>query len=511
MDEKTILIIGGGIAGLAAGCYAQLNGYRAQIFELHSLPGGLCTAWERKDYVFDGCIHYLFGTGAGQPFHRMWEELGLPQNWRIINHDEMMRLTDGSGRTLIVYTDPDRLGAHMKELSPVDAPFIDDFIQGVYQFTQFDLSKLVDKPRAIMKGEDWLAFNKAVLPYSLPLARWGMVSAGNFARRFHDPLLRRAIAHMFAWPEIPVMIGMFLLAYSHIRNAGFPAGASLEFARSLERRYLELGGQIHYRAQVEKILTEPVPGQSKRHRVVGVRLYDDRIIHGDYVISAADGRGTIFDMLDGRFTNRSLRRMYDGHLQIHSQIQVSLGVNRDLSDQPHWVTYLLDEPILIAGEEHREINVKHYCFDPSLAPPGKSAVVLMMPSKYAYWQRIYGRALYDSEQHQVSDILIDFLEKIYPGIRQDIEVVDEATPLSYERYTGNWQGSSCGWLPTTGTMLMMVKGLAKTLPRLDNFYLAGQWVEPGGTVPIAAMSGRNAVQLICHQDDKPFIIPIRSG
>ncbi|MCA9968271.1 MAG: NAD(P)-binding protein, partial [Anaerolineales bacterium] len=47
-DDKKILIIGAGIAGLAAGCFAQMNGYQSEIFELHDLPGGLCTAWERK-------------------------------------------------------------------------------------------------------------------------------------------------------------------------------------------------------------------------------------------------------------------------------------------------------------------------------------------------------------------------------------------------------------------------------------------------------------------------------
>jgi phytoene dehydrogenase-like protein len=56
MAEKSIIIIGGGIAGLAAGCYARMNGYRAHIFELHTLPGGLCTSWDRKGYTFDGCI-----------------------------------------------------------------------------------------------------------------------------------------------------------------------------------------------------------------------------------------------------------------------------------------------------------------------------------------------------------------------------------------------------------------------------------------------------------------------
>ena len=95
MPQKTILIIGAGIAGLSAGCYAQMNGYRSRIFELHDLPGGLCTSWERKDYIFDGCIHYLFGSGQGQPFHSMWQELGAVQGREMINHEEYQRLTDG--------------------------------------------------------------------------------------------------------------------------------------------------------------------------------------------------------------------------------------------------------------------------------------------------------------------------------------------------------------------------------------------------------------------------------
>jgi len=107
--EKTIIIIGAGIAGLAAGCYAQMNGYHSQIFELHTLPGGLCTAWERGPYVFDGCIHYLYGSAPGQPFHQVWQELGAVQGRRFIQHDELLRVSDSHGQTLIAYADPDRL------------------------------------------------------------------------------------------------------------------------------------------------------------------------------------------------------------------------------------------------------------------------------------------------------------------------------------------------------------------------------------------------------------------
>jgi phytoene dehydrogenase-like protein len=182
-----------------------MNGYHTEIFELHDLPGGLCTAWERKDYVFDGCIHYLFGTAPGAPFNQLWHELGLADR-PFIHHEEMLRVIGPDGKTLIAYADPNRLAAHMKELSPADA-----------------------------------------------------------------------------------------------------------------------------------------------------------------------------------------------------------------------------------------------------------------------------------------------------------RLIDEATPLSHERCAGNWQGSSCGWLLTKNTMLLMIKGMEKTLPGLDNFYLAGQWVEPGGSVPIVATSGRNAIQMICHDDRRPFV------
>ncbi|HLE16467.1 MAG TPA: NAD(P)/FAD-dependent oxidoreductase [Anaerolineales bacterium] len=495
---ESIAIIGAGVAGLAAGCYAQMNGYRTKIFELHDLPGGLCTAWERENYIFDGCIHYLYGSGPGQPFHRMWEELGAVQDKRMIHQEEFMRILGEDGRTFIVYSDPDRLEANLKELSPADARLAEALAQGVRQFERFDMSLLREQPQALMGPLNWMKLGKQMLPFLPPLLQWWRYSAEDFGERFKDPFLRRAIPGMFVWKSIPMMAGLMQLASMHTGNAGFPEGGSLEFALAIERRYLQLGGEIHYKSQVEKILVEG--GQA-----AGVRLYDDSVHRADSVISAADGRATIYDLLGGNYTNNRIKRTYDGHLPIHSQIQVSLGVNRDLSAQPHWITYLLDEPVSIAGEARGEIGVKHYCYDPCLAPPGKSVLEVMLESNYGYWQHIYGRRLYDTEQIQVQNIVIDLLEKWYPGIREQIEVVDVATPLSYERYTGNWMGSTCGWLLTRQTMAMNITGMRTTLPGLKNFYMIGQWVEPGGTLSLAASSGRNIVKTICHADRRRFV------
>lgn len=497
-SEADIIIIGAGISGLAAGCYAQMNGYQTQIFELHNLPGGLCTAWQRHGYIFDGCIHYIFGSGPGQPFYPIWEELGAVQTLNFVNHTDFMEIRGPAGETLKVHSQPDELEHHLKTISPEDAKLITGFCRGVRTFKDFDLSMLQQKPKSLMTAADWARVGKEVLPFIRVLGKWGSLSLRELAEQFKHPFLRQAVPHMFAWPDVPVMVGMSLLAYLDNRNAGFPMGASLNFARAIEQRYLDLGGEILYSAQVERVLVED-------DRAVGIRLYNNQEYRAERVISACDGKRTIFDMLRGEYVNRRIQQLYDGHLPIHSQLQVSLGVNRDFSHQPHWVTHLLDQPVKIAGEDRYEIGVKHYCFDPSLAPPGKSVVIVMLTTAYSYWQRIYGRRDYNAEEIQEAGILINRLEQFYPGIKADIEVMDVATPLSYERYTGNWQGASCGWLLTKETLPLMIKGVPKRLPGLDRFYMVSQWTEPGGSVPIVAMSGRNMIHEICHEDGKAFV------
>ena len=79
---------------------------------------------------------------------------------------------------------------------------------------------------------------------------------------------------------------------------------------------------------------------------------------------------------------------------------------------------------------------------------------------------------------------------------------DVATPTTLERYTGNWKGAYMGWQALAETLNMRMK---KTLPGLANFYMAGQWVTPGGSLPNSAMSGRHLAQIICNQDKRQFV------
>ena len=76
-----------------------------------------------------------------------------------------------------------------------------------------------------------------------------------------------------------------------------------------------------------------------------------------------------------------------------------------------------------------------------------------------------------------------------------------ATPFTFFRYTLNIRGSYMGWLPTAA---QMTTTLPRTLPGLDRFVMAGQWVVPGGGVPTCLMSGRDAVRILCRRDRVRF-------
>jgi phytoene dehydrogenase-like protein len=491
--SKSIIIIGAGVAGLSAGCYGQMNGYKTQIFELHDKPGGLCTSWKRKGYTFDGCIHWLVGSGAGSNFNRIWQELGAVQGRQMVDHDEFMRYKGTEGKDFVLYTDVDRLERHMKELSPADARVSAEFCNAVRRLTV--LGSMGQAPG--LHGKVQAIFQ--MIPFGLTMARYRNTSIQDFCRRLRDPFLRQALTGLWDLPDFPLVGLLMTLAWMHNHDAGYPIGGSLEFARGIEKRYLGLGGEIHYKARVEKILVE-------NDRAVGVRLTDGSEHRADVVISAADGHATIFDMLEGKYVNDTIKGYYETLPIFQPIIQVSLGVARDLSDEPHMVTYSLEQPITIAGEERKTIGVKHYCYDPTMAPVGKSVIVVMVASNYAYWKALAeDRERYDAEKKDIAIKVIAQLEQRYPGITGQVEEADVATPLTTERYTGNWQGSMEGWLITTKTMSMaMGKGMDKTLPGLENFYMAGQWVEPGGGLPPAAQSGRRIIERLCKQDGKQF-------
>ncbi len=130
----------------------------------------------------------------------------------------------------------------------------------------------------------------------------------------------------------------------------------------------------------------------------------------------------------------------------------------------------------------------------------------MFNTTYDYWKKLAEDSeQYDAEKKQAALAVISTIDHYIPGFEKDVEVVDVATPLTTERYTGNWQGSFEGWRITTKNLTKAFSGgLPHTLPGLKNFYMAGQWVEPGGGLPTAVLSGRTIIKRICKEDGQEF-------
>ena len=51
----------------------------------------------------------------------------------------------------------------------------------------------------------------------------------------------------------------------------------------------------------------------------------------------------------------------------------------------------------------------------------------------------------------------------------------------------------------------LMKPMSQTVPGLKNFYMCGQWVEPGGGLPTSVMSARRLMKQICKEEHRKFI------
>ena len=495
MEARSVVIIGAGVAGLSVGCYAQMNGYRSVIYEMHNIPGGLCTSWKRGDYVFDGCIDWFTGSAPDNMFYPHWQELGVIGRHRFLYHDEYCRYTDGED-TVVFWLDTKRLKDELLRVSPQDAVPINELCQLLDTFRGF--APPVAKPQELMNIWDYIEMMPGMISHGKQYSaffKYGKISMAEFATRFQSGLLRGMLETIWN-KQMPVSLFAATMAWCAARTAGYPEGGSLGPARSIEARYMELGGTVVYKTRVTGINVE-------NGKAVGITLADGSKVAADIVISAADCHATVKEMLGGQYVSEKLSDWFSHSPTFPAYIQVSLGVAMDLGHLPRLACHKLKRPLLIAGKEEPFLTLHNYSFDSTLAPAGKTTLAVRFFTDCAYWQALSAdRAAYKAEKDALAQAVIGVLDELIPGIADSVEVVDVATPQTYIRYTGTWKGATMSWLPTTANFSY---SLDKTLPGLRNFYLCGQWLCPGGGIPNALKTARDAIQVICRADRKTFM------
>ena len=396
--SKSIIIIGSGIAGLSAGIYARLNGFNADIYEMNSIAGGLCTSWKRKEFTFDGCLHWLTGSAPGSEYYRFWEEIGAVQGKSIYNYEYYSQSRDAQGNIFTAWADPEKLRDEMIRLAPEDKKFIYDLIRDIRKFIKYGLpveiklSNLYPTMRSLM----------LLYKYRNPIE---VLCSG-----FSNPALKHLFRMAFDWGTMCSSFMLWTLALMAKKEAGYPMGGSMPFITSVEERFRKLGGNIYFHKKVEKIIVE-------NDSAVGIKLNDGKEIRGDIVISAADGHTTIFDWLGGKYTGPKIRKMYETYEPFAPLLFISLGITGDYSTEPHSITFELKKPIMVGPDENKFLFIKNYSYDPSMAPPGKTVFTLMLPANYDYWKELkQDREKYTAEKKKIGEAVVQAIAEIYPDI-----------------------------------------------------------------------------------------------
>lgn len=488
---KSISIIGAGVTGVSLGIYAQKHGFKTDIYEMHSLPGGLCTSWRRGDYLIDGSVHWFLGSNKGSPLYPLLEELNIIGNVEFISHD-IFRVVQVKEHRLTIYTDIDRLEKELIRIAPEDEKQIRVFTGLVRRFTKF--SPPLDKDFGNYSLSDIIK----MLPFMPAFLRYKSMTIDDFCRRFKSPLLREMFFYLMPVSGLPMILPIFTYAFFHNKAGGFPKGGSLHIAKILQNEYERLDGHIHFNSPVKKVTFIDDIAR-------GIVLENGTEIPSDIVVSCADGRLTLDSFLDGRYYTDKLKKYYTNGRPWDSVVYVSLGVDYDLSQTPKDVQYKLDTPVHINGKELRWSGFTHYSFDESFAPRGKSVIIVWMPGDYTYWKKLRSesREAYMNAKSAAIEFCTNELEKWFPGIKAKIEMTDVATPVTWHRYTNNDRGSIQGWAMDTknfGTVF------PRKLPGLGNFYMASQWTLLGGGVPSGMMQGKNTAQMIADDLNKGKIV-----
>jgi phytoene dehydrogenase-like protein len=495
LTEKSIIIIGAGLAGLSTGCFAQMNGYKTRIFEMQTKPGGVCVSWKRKGYTFDFAVHNLFGVTPNSVNNHLWQELGALKGLKAYSFDEFVQVEDTSGKTFTVYTNLDKLERHMKELFPKDEKLIEEYLKTVRRFSGYDLF-------AAMSGG--IGTKLKMLPLLGALMKYSKINLQDYSQRFSDPFLRKAFATIqYDIPDVPTVITLIFLATLNNRDGGWPFGGSIALSKNIENRYLELGGTIAYQSKVTKIIV-------KDDKATGIQLEDGKEHFSVVVVSAADGYSTIYGMLEGKYINDKITAYYQNYPK--SQVfglEVWYGVNRDFSAEPHALVIFQNEPLVLEEKTHDKLDVEIFNFDSTLAPKGKTVIKVVMESNYEYWNTLATNPeKYNAEKRKAADLIAQRLERRFPGFQSQIEAVDVVTPVTVERWTGAHRGCQAWGAPKEFMKEVMKNGVSKNLPDLQDFYMVGQWA--GGTIGLntVCLMGRKLVRDLCKKDKKKFTTTI---
>ena len=501
--NKKIIIIGAGISGLCAGIYARKAGFETEIFEKNPNVGGLCTSWVRKGYTIDGCIHWLTGTKEGTDLYRMWQDVGAFKSQDDIIQSDLFGTLEYQGRRFRMWNDVNKLEQEMLMVAPEDKKQIKKFIKLFKKIEKVDFP--LHMPTNTMNLFELTAVGFKMLPAAGPFMKAATKSTRQYAKKFKSPLLRYFITNI-----VPGRNNLYANIFSYATvssgNGGVPKGGSKVMAEKMLKTYLDLGGKIQLAKEVEEVIVE------KKH-AKGIRLKNGEEHFADYIVSSTDILHTLKDLLKRKYKSH---RFFGRQDKIHrypipSCVYVTFSVDLkkykalNISETYQFST----RPFTVGYTIQDSIRLREYSYDESFIHNGRVPVNVLISQSdinYPFWKlTAKDRKLYLKEKDDVANLLKERIEEHFPSLEGDLEILDVVTPVTYHRYCNSSYGGYMSFSWTADNSMLMHGGKIRGV---KNFYVAGQWLQMPGGLPLALAGGKFSIQRIMKKEHmNPRITP----
>lgn len=483
---KKVLIIGGGVAGLSAGIYARLSGYEAVVCERHYIAGGNLTGWDRDGYHIDNCIHWLTGTNPNNRFYKMWEELGVLGDVKIIKGSSLFTSMRG-GKSASLACTLEGLRREMLAVSEGDEREIDRLIRAV----DFLMGSDNIAGENCDEGITLKRFSRGIGP----LLRYFPLTTGQLAARFKSPALQCLITGFWG-DDFGALALLYVYATYCGGNGALPEGGSTAMAERMVKRFTSLGGELRLRKEAVKLNIEG-------ERAASVTFGDGSTESADYIILTTDPSVTFGTLVDLEMPKK-LRKLYnDPKMRRFSAYHCAFAC--DSAELPFEGDIIFDAPEDKVDMLHtKQVILREFSHEPSFAPEGKN---ILQTLTFTYEEdslefiklRDEDREGYKAKKALIAATMQEIIEDALPTLRGKLRLIDVWTPASYRRYVRSEIGSFMSFAMPKGYLPVPMDGV---VDGLDNLCLATQWQQAPGGLPIAAEAGKKAIELINTKERK---------